>query len=158
MSLSYATAAIDFSDTWKNGLTILVYANGREEEKRSKVHRICRDLAIAAWDDRHRYVERLAQIKSLEEATAMAKAVGDDSSLKPLLFADIADNPGGGARSNTTFVLKAFLDAGVTGAVFGHFYDIAAVKKCHEVRPLVTHCRDKHSFQRLLSLALLRAH
>ena len=111
-----------------------MYSRGRDDAKRRKVERICRDLAIAGWNDRGRYVERLAQIRTLETATAMAKALGEDASLPPLLFADIGDNPGGGARSNTTFVLKAFLDAGVTGAVFGHFYDIAAVQKCHEVR------------------------
>ena len=114
---------------WKNGYTVLVY--GRGTSTQDKADTICRELAQVAWDERHRYVDRLAQIKTLQDATAMAKERGEDTTMPPLLFADIADNPGGGARSNTTFVLKSFIDAGVKGAVFGHAYDIAAVKKCH---------------------------
>ena len=63
-----------------------MYSRGRDDAKRRKVERICRDLAIAGWNDRGRYVERLAQIRTLETATAMAKALGEDASLPPLLL------------------------------------------------------------------------
>ena len=40
-----------------------------------------------------------------------------------LAFADVADNPGGGGRGNTTFLLRAFYEAGVADALLGVFYD-----------------------------------
>src|ERR1041385_4028682 len=47
----------------------------------------------------------------------MALAVGRDLDRKPLAFADVADNPGGGGRGNTTFLLRAFHEARVAGAL-----------------------------------------
>lgn len=124
-------SGFDFSDTDKNGLTILVYTRGKDKQR--KADQICRELAIAGWDDRAAYSERLSDFLTLEEATARAKAAGDDTSLPPLLFADIADNPGGGARSNTTYILKAFIDAGVKGAIIALFFDPVAVEACISV-------------------------
>ena len=121
-------SGFDFSDTVKNGLTVLVYARGRD--KQAKADRLARELAIAGWETRREYAERLSDFLTLEEATAMAKAAGEDASLPPVLFADIADNAGGGARSNTTFVLKAFVDAGVRGAIIALFFDACAVEAC----------------------------
>src|SRR3546814_15430583 len=46
-----------------------------------------------------------------------------------LLFADPADNPGGGGRGNTTYILAAFLKAGVQGCLAGVFYDPALVER-----------------------------
>jgi microcystin degradation protein MlrC len=48
----------------------------------------------------------------------------------PLVFADVADNAGGGAMSDSTFILKAMLDAGITDAVIGSFWDLGAVSLC----------------------------
>lgn len=48
----------------------------------------------------------------------------------PLVFADVADNAGGGAMSDSTFILKAMLDAGITDAVIGGFWDLGAVALC----------------------------
>ena len=52
---------------------------------------------------------------------------------KPIILADIADNPGGGAPSDSTFILRALLDAGVRNVALGLLYDPLAVKMCHEV-------------------------
>ena len=45
-----------------------------------------------------------------------------------LFFADPADNPGGGGRRNTTYILEAFIAAGIEKRVFSVFYDTAAVE------------------------------
>ena len=60
----------------------------------------------AGWSRRERFRPRLT---SLEEATARAKAT-EDPAKHALIFADVADNPGGGGRGNTMFILQAFLD------------------------------------------------
>lgn len=123
-------SGFDFCDSVKNGMTILVYTRGRHTQ--NKADRLCRELAIAGWNDRYKYADRLKEFVSLEVATERAKAVGDDLSLPSLLFADIADNPGGGARSNTTFILESFINAGVHDCILGLFYDPLAVKKCKD--------------------------
>ncbi len=70
-----------------------------------------RDRRIG-WDNRARFYPRLT---ALDEAVARALAVGRDRSLPALAFADVADNPGGGGRGNTIFLLRAFYEAGVRG-------------------------------------------
>ena len=75
-------------------------------------------LAEAAWNDRHRFQ---AKLTDLEEATRRAGEVGADSSRPSLLLADVADNPGGGGRGNTIYILRAFCEAGVQGALLGVF-------------------------------------
>ena len=110
-----------FGDTPKNGMTVITHTRGDA----ALAKRITLDLAEAAWADRERYQPAMI---SLEDAVARAKAVGEDASLEPLLFADPADNPGGGGRGNTTYILSALLDAGVQGCVLSVFYDRAAVR------------------------------
>lgn len=65
----------------------------------------------------------------------MAKACGDDSTRPALLFADVADNPGGGGRGNTVHILKAFHEAGVKGALLGVFFDPALVAEARRLGP-----------------------
>jgi microcystin degradation protein MlrC len=48
-----------------------------------------------------------------------------------LLFADVADNPGGGGRGNTVWILKAFHEAGVEGALLGIFNDPVLAAEAH---------------------------
>jgi len=70
-------------------------------------------------------------LTSLEDSTRMALACGKDPAQPALLFADVADNPGGGGRGNTCWILKAFHDAGVEGALLGIFYDPALAAEAH---------------------------
>jgi microcystin degradation protein MlrC len=47
-------------------------------------------------------------------------------------FADVADNPGGGGRGNTMYLLRAFAEAGVKGALFGVIYDPPLAAEAHK--------------------------
>lgn len=114
-------AGFAWSDTDRNGMTTIVTARGDEAKARA----LARELSIAAWADRERYQLRMT---ALEDATRMALDAGKDTSRPNLLFCDPADNPGGGGRGNTTYVLKAFVEAGVAGALFGVFNDAALVE------------------------------
>jgi len=109
-----------FGDTPKNGMTVITHTRGDA----ALAKQVTTELAEAGWSDRERY--RPAMI-SLEDAIERAKRVGEDLAAEPLLFADPADNPGGGGRGNTTYILKALLDAGVQGCVLSVFFDKAAV-------------------------------
>lgn len=48
----------------------------------------------------------------------------------PVVLADFADNAGGGAPSDSTFVLRAFLDRGLKDAAFAAFWDPVLVGMC----------------------------
>lgn len=51
----------------------------------------------------------------------------------PILLADTSDQTGGGAPGDTTYMLKAFLDAGITDAVYAPLWDPLAVGICFQV-------------------------
>jgi microcystin degradation protein MlrC len=111
-----------WSDTDRNGMTVIVTAR----ESAAKAQAVARELAEAGWADRERYRVRMT---SLADATRMALDAGRDRKRPNLLFCDPADNPGGGGRGNTTYVLKAFVEAGVEDALFGVFNDPPLVEK-----------------------------
>jgi microcystin degradation protein MlrC len=48
------------------------------------------------------------------------------------VLADISDNAGGGAASDSTFMLRALMDAGAKGVLFGFVWDPVAVRLCEE--------------------------
>ena len=106
------------------GLSVIVTTSGYAD----LADRVARDAATRAWADRARYVPTLT---SIEEATARALAVGRDPALPPLLFADVADNPGGGGRGNTMWILEAFHRAGVEGCAVGIVYDPELAAEAH---------------------------
>jgi microcystin degradation protein MlrC len=60
-----------------------------------------------------------------------ALAATRDKSLPALCFADVADNPGGGGRGNTMYLLRGFAEAGVTGALIGIIYDPELAAEAH---------------------------
>lgn len=64
--------------------------------------------------------------KSLPLDEALDKALSFESGL--IVVADQADNPGGGAPSDSTFVLKALLERDVTNAGLGMIWDPIAVQ------------------------------
>jgi len=74
-----------------------------------------------------------------QRATITAKSLGMDEALDralaseqhPVVIADQADNPGGGAPSDSTFVLKALLDRGVTNAALAMIWDPIVVQVAH---------------------------
>ncbi|MFM7533556.1 MAG: M81 family metallopeptidase [Rubrivivax sp.] len=51
---------------------------------------------------------------------------------KPLVLADMADNAGGGASSDSTFVLGALLERGIGNVALGPVWDLGAVHVCRE--------------------------
>jgi microcystin degradation protein MlrC len=55
-----------------------------------------------------------------------------ESPATPVVLADVADNAGGGAPGDSTFVLRRMLERGITNAVSGVYYDPVAVQMCFE--------------------------
>ncbi len=118
------SSGFSLGDTQKNGMSVVVTTRGDAALAAS----LAKDIARQAWSERHRYLPKLT---SLEDATALALACGVDAAMPALLFADVADNPGGGGRGNTCWILEAFHKAGVEGAVLGPFFDPALAAEAH---------------------------
>src|ERR1700744_5938666 len=64
--------------------------------------------------------------------TAMAR-VSSHNLPKPMVLADVSDNAGGGAASDSTFILNGMLDRKVKDAATALFWDPGAVKLAFEV-------------------------
>ena len=113
-----------FADTPFNGLTAVVTATDAEAATG-----LAREIAEAGWTRRTRF---RAALTSLDDATQRALATVDQA--KPaLIFADVADNPGGGGRGNTMWILDAFLKAGVKNAIVGCIHDEVLAAEAHAV-------------------------
>jgi microcystin degradation protein MlrC len=54
------------------------------------------------------------------------------SERQPVVLADVADNAGGGAPSDATFLLRAVLERNITNVVSGLYWDPIAVRMCQE--------------------------
>ena len=106
------TAGFAFSDTPKNGMGILVTTRGDA----AKALALADELATAGWADRARYRTNMID---LDMAVRFTVETGADPARPSLLFADVADNPGGGGRGNTTYILKALHAAGAQGVLLG---------------------------------------
>lgn len=125
-----------FSDTAKNGLAVVV--TGRRAglssrgpnrgRNRSAAQAVAREIADFGWQERERFYPKLT---ALDDAVAKAVAVANDPALPALAFADVADNPGGGGRGNTMYLLKALYEAKVKGALVGIVYDPALAAEAH---------------------------
>jgi microcystin degradation protein MlrC len=109
-----------YGDTPFNGMAIIVTATEAEAAEA-----LADELALAAWARRHRFV---AHLTPLEEAVRRAK-----ESPVPLAFADVADNPGGGARGNTMYILEAFHKADVRDCLVGIIHDPLLAAEAHRL-------------------------
>lgn len=112
-----------FSDIPKCGMTITVTARGDLAAARHTAL----TLARRAWAERERHTRTLLPV---EDAVALARRVADNGE-KPVILADVADNPGGGGRGSTTFLLRALHEAGVPGVALGVFVDPALAMAAH---------------------------
>ena len=118
-------AGFAFSDCPKNGFTAVVTARNAN---RGAALELARDLCVRSWALRERFKRTMT---ALADAVDLALETGSNLSTPPLLLADVADNPGGGGRGNTTYLLGALAQAGAKGVVLGIFNDAALAEEAH---------------------------
>lgn len=118
------SSGFSLGDTPKNGLSVVVTT--RTDAARAQA--AAAEIARFIWSSRGRWV---ATLLPLDQAVRRARAIGADPRAPALLFADVADNPGGGGRGNTVWILEAFHRAGVDGAVLGVFNDPELAAEAH---------------------------
>lgn len=112
-----------FSDLPKCGMTITVTTRGAAALAR----RIALTIGQHAWAERESYTRRLTPVA---EAVALAQRAATGM-VPPVILADVADNPGGGGRGNTSWLLAALHEARVPGVVLGVFVDPALAAEAH---------------------------
>jgi len=117
-------AGFAYSDSPKNGYTAVVTARNAN---RRAAFELARDICERTWAMRERFAKPMTP---LDEAVKRAVDAGRGATA-PILLADVADNPGGGARGNTTYLLKALCEADAQGAVIGVFNDPALAAGAH---------------------------
>ncbi len=115
VSLGHGFPAGDVADS---GARLWVIADHDAEKAASLATQLGREF----WDLR----EDNFQTPPLREVLTQA----NQSTEVPVVLADTGDNPGGGAMSDATFVLRALLDAGISNAVLGYFWDLGAIQLC----------------------------
>jgi microcystin degradation protein MlrC len=120
------SAGFYLTDSPKAGMTVVVTTRGDQAAASS----LARTLAQRAWDERDRFVPRLVP---MEEAVGRVLQACNDPTAAPLCLADVADNPGGGGRGNTTDLLRALLEAGARGVALAAFNDAALAAEAHRL-------------------------
>ena len=103
------------------GAKMLVISDGDTAKAAALAEKLGQEL----WRMRD---ESVTEMASLEEAVERMAAVTNG----PLVLADVADNAGGGAASDSTFLLRAVVDAGISGVLSGFYWDPVAVRFCKE--------------------------
>jgi microcystin degradation protein MlrC len=119
-------AGFAYSDSPKNGLTAVVTARNGNTKAASA---LSLDIAKRAWGMKQRFKKAMM---GLSDAVQLAASVGRDRRRKPIILADVADNPGGGARGNTTYLLRGLKMANAKGVIFGVFNDAALAAEAHK--------------------------
>lgn len=103
------------------GAKTLVVTDG--QPTKGKV--LAESLAREIWDLREQATQAYADVASgVDQALA--------SSSGPVVLADVADNAGGGAPGDSTFLLREVLDRKIESATLGFFWDPVAVRFCQD--------------------------
>src|SRR5260370_30077109 len=118
-------AGFAYSDSPKTGLAAVATARNANRKAAAK---LSLKIARRAWDMKERFKRAMM---SLGDAVQLAASVGRDRRRKPIVLADVADNPGGGGRGNTTYLLRALKSARAQQVIFGVFNDAAVAAKAH---------------------------
>jgi microcystin degradation protein MlrC len=109
------------SDVECSGASVCVTVDEGRDDHAAEVVRV---LARALVERRDRF-----RLHATPLAEAVRIAAGAASGAEPpVLLADVADNPGGGAPATSTFVLRGLLDAAIGRATLGVQCDPAVVE------------------------------
>ncbi|WP_374450041.1 M81 family metallopeptidase [Stella sp.] len=110
-----------YGDVPEMGTKVLVVTDDRKAAGDALAAKLGREL----WDLRN---EVRPPFLSIDAALDRASALNDGL----VVLADPADNAGGGAPSDSTFVLKRMLERGIRDAAIGGFWDPVAVRLCFD--------------------------
>ena len=114
-----------WSDTPHTGAAILVVFEGQNPKALAQALGL--KALLAAEFFRLRTAATAPRLPLQEALDAALAAAARAPAGRPVVLADTADNPGGGAACDSTFVLRALLDRQATGVALGMIWDPQAV-------------------------------
>lgn len=120
LSVSFAHG-FPWADVADVGARILVVTDGSPDHAAA----LAKLLGHELWDMRAAAAAGLTDMDTALDALAGGGA-------GPVVLADASDNAGGGAPSDSTFLLRGALDRGLTNLAIGCFWDPQAVAFCTE--------------------------
>lgn len=106
-----------WSDFAEAGASVTVYTDNNQPQAQD----LADSFARSFFDLREIGQARLADV-AMAVDEAMAETGGT------VVIADMADNPGGGAGSDSTFILRELIDRGADSALLGYFWDPVALQ------------------------------
>jgi microcystin degradation protein MlrC len=110
-----------WGDVPEAGAKIWVVTDNDAEKARS----LARQLGWEFW-----------ALREQTQPTAISVDAAIDQALRnasgPVVLADVADNPGGGAPGDSTFILQRLLERRVGNCVIGMFWDLGAIQICKD--------------------------
>jgi microcystin degradation protein MlrC len=121
LSLSFAHG-FPWGDVADVGAKILAIADGDPEKAQTAARHFGEMLFGMRKDAAPRFL-------SIDAALDVALEIPPDG---PIVIADGADNPGGGAAGDSTFFLRRVVERGMEGVALGYFWDSIAVRFCTE--------------------------
>ena len=90
-------------------------------------------LAREFWDLRETAGVQVLQLDTaLNQALNLAQGRTRTQGGGPVVLADVADNPGGGAPGDSTFVLRRLIERGIGNVAIGAFWDLGAIQICKD--------------------------
>jgi microcystin degradation protein MlrC len=113
-----------YADTPATAASIVVTTNG----DRARSQEIADELAGWIWEQREEFIPERT---SVEEAIHLAM----ESEAKPVILADLGDNPGGGTTCDGTAILWGLLDLGAPNAAVGVIVDPEVVELAFAAGP-----------------------
>jgi microcystin degradation protein MlrC len=115
-----------YGDTADTGAKVWVVADAHVDPDGVRAAELAARLGREIWDMRN---ETRAVMLSADAAIdrMLAAPAG-----KPVVMADGADNSGGGAASDSTFILARLVERGIGDVTLGPFWDLGAIAVCRE--------------------------
>ncbi len=115
-----------YGDTPDTGGRIWVITDEASDPGGVRAAALAAQLGREVWDMRHQ-----TRPEQLNVDTAIDKMLAAPAG-KPVIMADGADNSGGGAASDSTFILRRLVERGVGNVAIGAVWDLGAIHICRE--------------------------
>lgn len=108
-----------WGDVPEAGAKLWVVADGDAQRAAALAHQLGNEFWALRYEVRPKWLD-------LDHGLDVALAVGTG----PVVVADVADNPGGGAPGDSTFILRRIVERDIPNVALGCFWDLGAIQIC----------------------------
>lgn len=108
-----------WGDVPEAGAKLWVVADGDAQRAAALAHQLGNEFWALRYEVQPKWLD-------LDHGLDVALAVGTG----PVVVADVADNPGGGAPGDSTFILRRIVERDIPNVALGCFWDLGAIQIC----------------------------